>query len=182
MAFVALIVNPIIVWFMIRQNPYPLVIQCLVESGIMAFVSRSSAANIPVNLDLAKKLGLRETTYSVSIPLGATINMAGAAITISVLTLAAAYTLGIEVDIATALLLSLLATISACGASGVPGGSLLLIPMACSLFGISNEIAAQVIAVGVTISVIQDSVETGLNSSSDILFTAAADIAARRTS
>ena len=180
MAFVALVVNPIIVWFKIRQNPYPLVVQCLAESGLMAFFSRSSAANIPVNMDLAKKLGLREETYSVSIPLGATINMAGAAITIAVLTLAAVHTLGIEVDIATAFLLSLLATVAACGASGVPGGSLLLIPMACSLFGVSNEIAAQVIAIGVTISVIQDSVETGLNSSTDVLFTAAADIAERR--
>ncbi|SPY31729.1 Na(+)/serine-threonine symporter [Oligella urethralis] len=131
-------------------------------------------------MDLAKKLGLRQETYSVSIPLGATINMAGAAITIAVLTLAAVHTLGIEVDIATAFLLSLLATVAACGASGVPGGSLLLIPMACSLFGVSNEIAAQVIAIGVTISVIQDSVETGLNSSTDVLFTAAADIAERR--
>lgn len=146
MAFVALVVNPLIVWFKIRQNPYPLVMQCLAESGLMAFFSRSSAANIPVNMDLAKKLGLREETYSVSIPLGATINMAGAAITIAVLTLAAVHTLGIEVDIATAFLLSLLATVAACGASGVPGGSLLLIPMACSLFGVSNEIAAQVIA------------------------------------
>ncbi len=180
MAFVALVVNPLIVWFKIRQNPYPLVMQCLAESGLMAFFSRSSAANIPVNMDLAKKLGLREETYSVSIPLGATINMAGAAITIAVLTLAAVHTLGIEVDIATAFLLSLLATVAACGASGVPGGSLLLIPMACSLFGVSNEIAAQVIAIGVTISVIQDSVETALNSSTDVLFTAAADIAERR--
>ena len=180
MAFVALVVNPLIVWFKIRQNPYPLVVQCLAESGLMAFFSRSSAANIPVNMDLAKKLGLRQETYSVSIPLGATINMAGAAITIAVLTLAAVHTLGIEVDIATAFLLSLLATVAACGASGVPGGSLLLIPMACSLFGVSNEIAAQVIAIGVTISVIQDSVETGLNSSTDVLFTAAADIAERR--
>ena len=180
MAFVALVVNPLIVWFKIRQNPYPLVMQCLAESGLMAFFSRSSAANIPVNMDLAKKLGLRQETYSVSIPLGATINMAGAAITIAVLTLAAVHTLGIEVDIATAFLLSLLATVAACGASGVPGGSLLLIPMACSLFGVSNEIAAQVIAIGVTISVIQDSVETGLNSSTDVLFTAAADIAERR--
>ena len=147
---------------------------------MMAFFSRSSAANIPVNMDLAKKLGVREETYSVSIPLGATINMAGAAITISVLTLAAANTLGIQVDMASAFLLSLLATIAACGASGVPGGSLLLIPMACSLFGISNDIAAQVIAIGVTISVIQDSVETGLNSSTDLLFTAAVDIAERK--
>ena len=180
MAFVALIINPLIVWFKIRQNPYPLVFQCLAESGMMAFFSRSSAANIPVNMDLAKKLGVREETYSVSIPLGATINMAGAAITIAVLTLAAVNTLGIEVDIASAFLLSLMATIAACGASGVPGGSLLLIPMACSLFGISNDIAAQVIAIGVTISVIQDSVETGLNSSTDLLFTAAVDMAGRQ--
>ncbi len=180
MAFVALIINPLIVWFKIRQNPYPLVFQCLAESGMMAFFSRSSAANIPVNMDLAKKLGVREETYSVSIPLGATINMAGAAITIAVLTLAAVNTLGIEVDIASAFLLSLMATIAACGASGVPGGSLLLIPMACSLFGISNDIAAQVIAIGVTISVIQDSVETGLNSSTDLLFTAAVDMAERQ--
>ncbi|MDO5666840.1 MAG: serine/threonine transporter SstT [Alcaligenaceae bacterium] len=180
MAFVALVVNPFIVWTKIRQNPYPLVMQCLAESGMMAFFSRSSAANIPVNMDLAKKLGLREETYSVSIPLGATINMAGAAITISVLTLAAVNTLGIEVDIASAFLLSLLATVAACGASGVPGGSLLLIPMAASLFGVSNDVAAQVIAIGVTIGVIQDSVETGLNSSTDILFTAAVDIAERR--
>ena len=180
MAFVALVINPFIVWLKIRQNPYPLVFTCLAESGMMAFFSRSSAANIPVNMDLAKKLGVREETYSVSIPLGATINMAGAAITISVLTLAAANTLGIQVDMASAFLLSLLATIAACGASGVPGGSLLLIPMACSLFGISNDIAAQVIAIGVTISVIQDSVETGLNSSTDVLFTAAVDIAERK--
>ncbi len=180
MAFVALVINPFIVWLKIRQNPYPLVFTCLAESGMMAFFSRSSAANIPVNMDLAKKLGVREETYSVSIPLGATINMAGAAITISVLTLAAANTLGIQVDMASAFLLSLLATIAACGASGVPGGSLLLIPMACSLFGISNDIAAQVIAIGVTISVIQDSVETGLNSSTDLLFTAAVDIAERK--
>ena len=180
MAFVALVINPFIVWLKIRQNPYPLVFTCLAESGMMAFFSRSSAANIPVNMDLAKKLGVREETYSVSIPLGATINMAGAAITISVLTLAAANTLGVQVDMASAFLLSLLATIAACGASGVPGGSLLLIPMACSLFGISNDIAAQVIAIGVTISVIQDSVETGLNSSTDVLFTAAVDIAERK--
>lgn len=180
MVFVALIINPLIVWFKIRQNPYPLVFQCLAESGMMAFFSRSSAANIPVNMDLAKKLGVREETYSVSIPLGATINMAGAAITIAVLTLAAVNTLGIQVDLATAFLLSLMATIAACGASGVPGGSLLLIPMACSLFGINNDIAAQVIAIGVTISVIQDSVETGLNSSTDVLFTVAVDIAERQ--
>lgn len=177
MAFVALVVNPLIVWFKLRKNPYPLVFRCLSESGMMAFFSRSSAANIPVNMALAKKLGLREETYSVAVPLGAAINMAGAAITIAVLTLAAVNTLGISVDFASALLLSLMATIAACGASGVPGGSLLLIPMATSLFGISHDIAAQVIAIGVTISVIQDSVETGLNSSTDILFIAAVDLA-----
>lgn len=179
MAVVALVINPFIVWLKTRQNPYPLVFTCLAESGMMAFFSRSSAANIPVNMNLAKKLGVREETYSVSIPLGATINMAGAAITISVLTLAAVHTLGIEVDMGSAFLLSLMATVAACGASGVPGGSLLLIPMACSLFGVSNDIAAQVIAIGVAISVIQDSVETGLNSSTDVLFTAAVDIAER---
>lgn len=179
MLFVALVVNPLIVFFKIRKNPYPLVWSCLKESGMMAFFTRSSAANIPVNMNLAKKLGLREETYSVSIPLGATINMAGAAITIAVLTLAAVNTLGIQVDIFTAVLLSILATIGACGASGVPGGSLLLIPMACSLFGISNEVASQVVAIGFIIGVIQDSCETGLNSSTDILFTAAADIAER---
>lgn len=179
MFFVALVMNPIIVWFKIRRNPYPLVWACLTESGVMAFFTRSSAANIPVNMNLAKKLGLSEETYSVSIPLGATINMAGAAITIAVLTLSAVHTLGIQVDFSTALLLSLLAALGACGASGVPGGSLLLIPMACSLFGISNEYASQVVAVGFIIGVIQDSCETGLNSSTDVLFTAAADIAAR---
>ena len=147
---------------------------------MMAFFSRSSAANIPVNLNVAKEMGLSEETYSVSIPLGATINMQGAAITISVLTLAAVHTLGIDVDLGSAFLLSLMATIAACGASGVPGGSLLLIPMACSLFGISNEIAAQVIAIGVTISVVQDSVETGLNSSTDLVFTGAVEIAERK--
>ncbi len=175
MLFVALVVNPLIVFAKIRRNPYPLVFQCLAESGVTAFFTRSSAANIPVNLLLCKKLGLHEDTYSVSIPLGATINMAGAAVTISVLTLAAVHTLNITVDIPTALLLSLLATIGACGASGVPGGSLLLIPMACSLFGISNDLSAQVITVGFIISVIQDSAETALNSSTDVLFTAAAD-------
>lgn len=179
MALVALVINPLIVWAKIRRNPYPLVWTCLAESGLMAFFTRSSAANIPVNMTLAKKLGLSEETYSVSIPLGATINMAGAAITIAVLTLAAVHTLNIHVDFTTALLLSVLAALGACGASGVPGGSLLLIPMACSLFGISNEYAAQVVAVGFIIGVIQDSCETGLNSSTDVLFTAAADIAAR---
>ncbi len=179
MLFVALVVNPLIVWVKIRRNPYPLVWTCLSESGMMAFFTRSSAANIPVNMNLAKKLGLTEETYSVSIPLGATINMAGAAITIAVLTLAAVHTLGITVDFSTALLLSVIAALGACGASGVPGGSLLLIPMACSLFGISNGYAAQVVAVGFIIGVIQDSAETALNSSTDVLFTAAADMAAR---
>ena len=180
MLFVALVLNPLIVWWKIRRNPYPLVWQCLTESGITAFFTRSSAANIPVNMALCKKLGLHEDTYSVSIPLGATINMAGAAVTITVLSLAAVHTLGIAVDIPMALLLSILATIGACGASGVPGGSLLLIPMACSLFGVSNDISAQVVAVGFIIGVVQDSCETALNSSTDVLFTAAADLGERR--
>ncbi|TKB07130.1 serine/threonine transporter SstT [Desulforhopalus sp. IMCC35007] len=175
MLIIALIVNPIIVFVMTRKNPYPLVFTCLRESGVTAFFTRSSAANIPVNMELCKRLKLHEDTYSVSIPLGATINMAGAAITITVLSLAAAHTLGIEVDMATALLLSLVASLSACGASGVAGGSLLLIPLACGLFGVPNEIAMQVVAVGFIIGVIQDSAETGLNSSTDVLFTAAAD-------
>lgn len=177
MLFVALVVNPLIVYVMLRRNPYPLVFQCLLESGLTAFFTRSSAANIPVNMALSQKLGLREETYSVSIPLGATINMAGAAITIAVLSLAAVHTLGVQVDVPTALLLSVLAAIGGCGASGVPGGSLLLIPMACSLFGISNDLASQVVAVGFIIGVIQDSCETALNSSTDVLFTAAADLA-----
>lgn len=177
MAFVALVLNPILVFWKIKRNPYPLVFQCLRESGIPAFFTRSSAANIPVNMALAKKLNLDKNTYSISIPLGATINMAGAAITITVLSLAAAHTQGITVDFATALLLCLVATISACGASGVAGGSLLLIPLACSLFNIPNDIAMQVVAVGFIIGVIQDSAETALNSSTDVLFTAAADIA-----
>lgn len=180
MAFVALVINPLIVFIKIRRNPYPLVLQCLRESGIPAFFTRSSAANIPVNMALAKKLNLHEDTYSVAIPLGATINMAGAAITISVLSLSAAYTMGIKVDFMTALLLSLVATVSAAGASGVAGGSLLLIPLACSLLGIPNEIAMQMVGVGFIIGVIQDSAETALNSSTDVLFTAAADIAASR--
>ncbi len=180
MFFVALVVNPIIVFLCIRRNPFPLVFQCLRESGIMAFFTRSSAANIPVNMTLCKKLGLDESKYSVSIPLGATINMAGAAITITVLTLAAAHTLGIEVDFATALLLSVVASLAACGASGVAGGSLLLIPLACSLFGISNDIAMQVVGVGFIIGVIQDSCETALNSSSDVLFTATAEFMSRK--
>lgn len=177
MLFTALVVNPLMVFWQIRRNPYPLVFTCLRESGITAFFTRSSAANIPVNLQLCQRLGLHKDTYSVSIPLGATINMGGAAITISVLTLAAVHTLGVPVDLPTALLLSLLASVCACGASGVAGGSLLLIPLACSLFGISNDLAMQVVAVGFIIGVVQDSAETALNSSTDVLFTAASCIA-----
>ncbi|MGP4771303.1 serine/threonine transporter SstT [Acinetobacter oleivorans] len=180
MLFVALVVNPILVGLTIRGNPYPLVFKCLKESGITAFFTRSSAANIPVNLDLAERLGVNPSTASVSIPLGATINMAGAAVTITVLTLATVHTLGIHVDLATMVILSVVATVSACGASGVAGGSLLLIPVACSLFGISTEIAMQVVAVGMIISVLQDSTETALNSSTDILFTAAVDIRSKQ--
>jgi len=174
MFFVALVINPALVYFKLRTNPYPLVFQCLRESGVTAFFTRSSAANIPVNMELCKKLDLHEDTYSVSIPLGATINMAGAAITITVLTLAAVHTLGIEFDIATAILLSVVAAVSACGASGVAGGSLLLIPLACGLFGVPNEVAMQVVAIGFIIGVVQDSAETALNSSTDVLFTTAA--------
>lgn len=177
MLFMALVVNPIIVYLNIRQNPYPLVFRCLRESGITAFFTRSSAANIPVNMTLSEKLGLDKDTYSVSIPLGATINMAGAAITITILTLAAVNTLGIPVDIPTAVILSILATVSACGASGVAGGSLLLIPLAASLFGIPNDVAMQVVGVGFIVGVIQDSCETALNSSTDVLFTATAEYA-----
>jgi len=173
MLLIALVVNPLLVFVTTRKNPYPLVLTCLKESGIPAFFTRSSAANIPVNMMLAEKLKLDEDTYSVSIPLGATINMAGAAITITVLTLAAVNTLGIEVDFATAILLSLVAAISACGASGVAGGSLLLIPLACGLFGISSDVAMQVVAIGFIIGVVQDSCETALNSSTDVVFTAA---------
>lgn len=173
MLFIALVVNPLIVFLRLRHNPYPLVFTCLRESAVTAFFTRSSAANIPVNMRLAKRLGLHEETYSVSIPLGATINMAGAAVTITVLTLAAVNTLGIQVDLPTALLLSVVATVCACGAAGVAGGSLLLIPLACSLFGISNDIAMQVVGVGFVIGVLQDSTETALNSSTDVLFTAA---------
>ncbi|WP_413282605.1 serine/threonine transporter SstT [Vibrio sp. MA40-2] len=173
MVIIALVVNPVIVWVKTKQNPYPLVFRCLRESGVTAFFTRSSAANIPVNMTLCEKLDLDEDTYSVSIPLGATINMAGAAITITVLTLAAVHTMGIDIDLPTALLLSLVASISACGASGVAGGSLLLIPLACSLFGISNDVAMQVVGVGFIIGVIQDSAETALNSSTDVVFTAA---------
>jgi len=172
MLIVALLVNPLLVWLKTRENPYPLVFICLRESGVTAFFTRSSAANIPVNLELCKKLDLHEDTYSVSIPLGATINMAGAAITITVLSLAAVNTLGIQIDITSAILLSLLAAVSACGASGVAGGSLLLIPLACSLFGIPNDVAMQVVAVGFIVGVLQDSAETALNSSTDVVFTA----------
>lgn len=174
MLLVALVMNPLIVWLTMRRNPFPLVFTCLRESGITGFFTRSSAANIPVNLELCRKLDLPEETYSVSIPLGATINMAGAAITITVLTLAAVHTLGIPVDIPTAILLSVVAALGACGASGVAGGSLLLIPLAASLFGIPDGIAMQVVAVGFIIGVLQDSAETALNSSTDVLFTAAA--------
>ncbi|MEZ7933656.1 MAG: serine/threonine transporter SstT, partial [Sulfurospirillum sp.] len=173
MLFVALVVNPIIVYIKTKSNPYPLVLTCLKESGVTAFFTRSSAANIPVNMALCKKLGLHEDTYSISIPLGATANMAGAAITITILTLAAVHTLGISVDLPTALLLSVVASIAAAGVSGVAGGSLLLIPLACGLFGISDEIAMQVVAVGFLIGVVQDSTETALNSSTDVVFTAA---------
>lgn len=175
MLIIALGVNPLIVFIKTRRNPYPLIFTCLRESGITAFFTRSSAANIPVNMNLCKRLNLHKDTYSVSIPLGATINMGGAAITITVLTLAAVHTLGIKVDLATALFLSVIASASACGASGVAGGSLLLIPLACSLFGIPNEISMQVVAVGFIIGVIQDSAETALNSSTDVVFTAASD-------
>ena len=180
MAFVALIVNPIITFIGIRKNPYPLVFKCLKDSGITAFFTRSSAANIPVNMRLCKELGLDEDTYSVSIPLGATINMGGAAVTISVLALAAANTLGINVDLGTAIILSVLSAISACGASGVAGGSLLLVPLACSLFGIPNEVAMQVVGVGFIVGVIQDSCETAINSSTDVLFTAVAEYSKER--
>lgn len=174
MLFVALVVNPLFVFWKLRTNPYPLVLTCLRESGVTAFFTRSSAANIPINLELCKRMGLHEDTYSISIPLGATINMGGAAITISVMTLAAAYTLGISVDFPTALLLCVVSALAACGASGVAGGSLLLIPMATSLLGIQGDVAMQVVAIGFVISVVQDSCETALNSSTDVVFTAAA--------
>lgn len=177
MLFIALVVNPAIVWWKLRRNPYPLVLMCLRESGVTAFFTRSSAANIPVNLAIAQRLNLDPTTSGVAIPLGATINMAGAAITISVLTLAAVNTMGMVVDVPTAILLCVVSAVCACGASGVPGGSLLLIPLACSLFGISNDVAMQVVAVGFIIGVLQDSAETALNSSTDIIFTAAACMA-----
>jgi serine/threonine transporter len=173
MVIMALLVNPLIVWVKTRRNPYPIVFTALRESGVTAFFTRSSAANIPVNLALCERLDLEKDTYALSIPLGATINMGGAAITITVLTLAATHTLGIDVDLVTAMLLSVVAALSACGASGVAGGSLLLIPLSCSLFGISNDVAMQVVAVGFVISVLQDSAETALNSSTDVVFTAA---------
>lgn len=182
MIFIALIVNPIITYIGIRKNPYPLVFKCLKNSGITAFFTRSSAANIPINMSLCEELNLDKDNYSVSIPLGATINMGGAAITITVLTLAAVNTLGITVDFGTAIILSLLAAVSACGASGVAGGSLLLIPLACSLFGIPNEVAMQVVGVGFIVGVIQDSAETALNSSTDVLFTAVAEFSQWRKS
>lgn len=175
MIFVALVVNPLIAFMVMRKNPYPLVLKCLRVSGVTAFFTRSSAANIPVNMQLCKRLGVDPDTYSVSIPLGATINMAGAAITINILTMAAVHTLGITVDFSSALLLSVVASLSAAGASGVAGGSLLLIPVACSLFGIPNELAVQVVGVGFVVGVIQDSCETALNSSTDVLFTVVAE-------
>ncbi len=180
MAFVALVVNPLITFIGIRRNPYPLVLKCLKDSGITAFFTRSSAANIPVNMRLCEELGLDRDTYAVSIPLGATINMGGAAVTISVLTLAAVHTLGISIDIPTALVLCILSAISACGASGVAGGSLLLVPLACSLFGISDDIAMQVVGVGFIVGVIQDSCETAINSSTDVLYTAVAELSQKR--
>ena len=177
MGFVTFVINPLIAYFYIRQNPYPLIMRCLKDSGLTAFFTRSSAANIPVNMNLCENLGLDKEVYSVSIPLGATINMGGAAITISIFALSAAHTLNIHIDIFSALLLSLLSAISACGASGVAGGSLLLVPLACSLFGIPNDIAMQVVGVGFIIGVIQDSCETALNSSTDVLFTCVAEFA-----
>ena len=180
MAFVALVINPLIAFLFMRKNPYPLVLKCLRVSGITAFFTRSSAANIPVNMKLCQDLGLNPDTYSVSIPLGSTINMAGAAVTINILTLAAVNTLGISVDFGTAFVLSVVAAISACGASGIAGGSLPLIPVACSLFGISNDLAMQVVGVGFVIGVVQDSCETALNSSTDVLFTAVAECASAR--
>lgn len=180
MCCTAFIVNPFIAWLHIRENPYPLYWKCLKESGVNAFFTRSSAANIPINMDLCKRLGLDEEFYSVSIPLGSTINMNGAAVTITVLSLAVAHTVGVEVSFASALFLSIIATLGACGASGVAGGSLLLVPMACSFFGIGNDVAMQAVAVGFIIGVVQDSVETALNSSSDAFFTAVAEFHDRR--
>ena len=175
MLIIALVTNPLIVWICTRKNPYPLVLRCLKDSGLTAFFTRSSAANIPVNMELCRKLGLNKDNYSVSIPLGATINMAGAAVTITVMTMAACQTIDLAVDPVTAVILCVLAAVSACGASGVAGGSLLLIPMCCALFGIGNDVAMQVVGIGFIIGVIQDSCETGLNSSSDVVFTATAE-------
>ena len=175
MLFVALVINPLIVGVMLRHNPYPLVFRCLRQSGVTAFFTRSSAANIPVNMELCKELGLDEDLYSVSIPLGSTINMDGAAVTITIFSLAAAFTTGVPVTLPMAIFLSIVATFSACGTSGVAGGSLMLVPLGCSLFGISNDIAMQLVGVGFIISVIQDSLETALNSSGDVLFTATAE-------
>ena len=175
MATVALVINPLIVFVILRRNPYPLIFRCIRESGLTAFFTRSSAANIPVNMQLCERLGLDKDVYSISIPLGSTINMDGAAVVITIMTLAAARTLGITVDIPSAIVLSLLSTFAACGASGVAGGSLLLIPMACSLFGIPLDVSMQVVGVGFIISVVQDSMETALNSSGDVIFTAAAE-------
>lgn len=180
MAFVAFVVNPVIVFIGIRKNPFPLVLKCLKDSGLTAFFTRSSAANIPVNMRLCAELGLDRDTYAVSIPLGSTINMGGAAVTISILALAAAHTLGIQVDFASAVVLSVLSAVSACGASGVAGGSLLLVPLACSLFGIPNDVAMQVVGVGFIVGVIQDSCETAINSSTDVLYTAVAELSKRR--
>lgn len=180
MAFVALVVNPIVTFIGIRKNPYPLVLKCLKDSGITAFFTRSSAANIPVNMRLCAELGLNKDTYAVSIPLGATINMGGAAVTISILSLAAANTMGIQVDFASALVLSILSAISACGASGVAGGSLLLVPLACSLFGIPSDVVMQVVGVGFIVGVVQDSCETAINSSTDVLYTAIAELSQNR--
>ncbi len=180
MVVVSAVINPFIAWAHTRRNPYPLYWKCIRESGLNAFFTRSSAANIPINMDLCKRLGLDEEFYSVSIPLGSTINMNGAAITITVLSLAAAYTVGVQVSLSSALILSLIATLGACGASGVAGGSLLLVPMACSFFGISNDIAMQAVAVGFIIGVVQDSVETALNSSGDVFFTAVAQLTDQR--
>ena len=175
MLAVALIVDPLLAAIVLRRNPYPLVFRCLRESGVTAFFTRSSAANIPVNMELCEKLGMDPEMYAVSIPLGATINMDGAAITIAVMSLAAANTVGIQVSFATALILAFISTLAACGASGVAGGSLLLIPMACSLFGVNADVAMQVVAVGFIIGVVQDSVETALNSSGDVMFAATAE-------
>lgn len=180
MFIVALITNPLIIALLAKRNPYPLILTCLKESGITAFFTRSSAANIPVNMKLCEKLNLDRDMYSVSIPLGATINMSGGAVTITIMALAAAHTLGIEVSFSTAVILSVLATFAACGASGIAGGSLLLIPSACSLFGVSNDVAIQVVGIGFIISVLQDSLETALNSSSDVVFTATAEYYQKR--